>query len=128
MTEVLAPADVETAVHAIADRAKTASRELARANRALKDQALLAIAAALTEHEGAILDANAVDVQQARDNGISGSMLDRLTLTTERVAALSAALENLATLPDPVGSVVRGQTLPNGLRLRQINVPLGVVA
>ena len=55
-------------------------------------------------------------------------MLDRLTLTDARIAGLAAALENLANLPDPVGNVVRGQTLPNGLRLRQVNVPMGVVA
>ena len=55
-------------------------------------------------------------------------MLDRLTLTDARIDGLAAALENLANLPDPVGNVVRGQTLPNGLRLRQINVPMGVVA
>ncbi|HSL35235.1 MAG TPA: glutamate-5-semialdehyde dehydrogenase, partial [Arthrobacter sp.] len=61
-------------------------------------------------------------------NGTSAALLDRLTLTDARIKGLAAALENLATLPDQVGNVVRGQTLPNGLRLRQVNVPMGVVA
>jgi glutamate-5-semialdehyde dehydrogenase len=76
----------------------------------------------------AILTANAMDVENGKANGTSAALLDRLTLTEARVAGLVAALENLANLPDPVGNVVRGQTLPNGLRLRQVNVPMGVVA
>lgn len=120
--------DVESAVHAIADRSREASRRMARANRAWKDRGLRAVAAALLQHQDRILSANARDVAAGRDNGTSAALLDRLTLTGARVQALAAALENLANLPDPVGNVVRGQTLPNGLRLRQINVPMGVVA
>ena len=129
-SEGLPPAatDVEAAVHAIADRSRTASRRMARANRAWKDRGLRAIGAALLEHKGRILAANAKDVETGRTNGTSAALLDRLTLTDARVQALAAALENLANLPDPVGNVVRGQTLPNGLRLRQVNVPMGVVA
>lgn len=119
---------VEAAVHSIADRSRQAARHLGQANRAWKDRALRAIGAALREQEGTILAANAKDVESGRSNGTSAAMLDRLTLTTERVEGLVEALENLAGLPDPVGNVVRGQTLPNGLRLRQINVPMGVVA
>ncbi|MDQ0768859.1 glutamate-5-semialdehyde dehydrogenase [Pseudarthrobacter defluvii] len=124
----LSPADVETAVHAIADRSRHAARRLSTANRAWKDRGLRAVGAALQENVQAILAANAMDVQRGRDNGTSKALLDRLTLTETRVAGLVAALENLANLPDPVGNVVRGQTLPNGLRLRQVNVPMGVVA
>src|SRR5450830_1206180 len=120
--------DVEAAVHAIADRSRAASRDMARANRAWKDRGLRAIGAALQQHRGTILAANAKDVAAGRANGTSAAMLDRLTLNGARIEALAAALENLANLPDPVGNVVRGQTLPNGLRLRQVNVPLGVVA
>jgi len=120
--------DVEAAVHAIADRARTASRRIARATRARKDEALRTIAAALLEHEPRILAANAQDVERGRGNGTSKAMLDRLSLTPARIQGLADALENLASQPDPVGTVVRGQTLPNGLRLRQVNVPMGVVA
>ncbi|KUM32861.1 glutamate-5-semialdehyde dehydrogenase [Arthrobacter sp. EPSL27] len=120
--------DVEAAVHAIADRSRHAARRMARANRAWKDRGLRAIAAALGEHKDRILAANSKDVAAGKANGTSAAMLDRLTLTDARIQGLAAALENLANLPDPVGNVVRGQTLPNGLRLRQVNVPMGVVA
>jgi glutamate-5-semialdehyde dehydrogenase len=125
---VSASGDVEAAVHAIADRSRLAARRLAMANRAWKDRALRAVGAALQENSAAILSANSKDVAAGKANGTSAAMLDRLTLTDARIAGLVAALENLANLPDPVGNVVRGQTLPNGLRLRQVNVPMGVVA
>jgi glutamate-5-semialdehyde dehydrogenase len=124
----LSSGDVEAAVHAIADRSRHAARRMAMANRAWKDRALRAVGAALEENTQAILAANATDVAAGKANGTSVAMLDRLTLTEARIAGLVAALENLANLPDPVGNVVRGQTLPNGLRLRQVNVPMGVVA
>ncbi|MEK0157042.1 glutamate-5-semialdehyde dehydrogenase [Arthrobacter oryzae] len=124
----LSPAEVEAAVHAIADRSRHAARSMARANRAWKDKGLRAIGAALLAGKARILAANAKDVEAGRANGTSAALLDRLTLNDARIDALAAALENLAGLPDPVGNVVRGQTLPNGLRLRQVNVPMGVVA
>jgi glutamate-5-semialdehyde dehydrogenase len=124
----LSPADVEAAVHSIADRSRHAARSMARANRAWKDKGLRAIGAALLANKSRILAANAKDVDAGRANGTSAALLDRLTLNDARIEALAAALENLAGLPDPVGNVVRGQTLPNGLRLRQVNVPMGVVA
>ena len=126
--DALSPAEVEAAVHAIADRSRHAARRMSTANRAWKDRGLRAVGAALQENVQAILAANAMDVQRGKDNGTSAALLDRLTLTEARVASLVSALENLANLPDPVGNVVRGQTLPNGLRLRQVNVPMGVVA
>jgi glutamate-5-semialdehyde dehydrogenase len=122
------PADVEAAVLAIGDRARVASRAVARANRAWKDRALHAVGAALKEHEGQILAANERDLEAGRENRTSKALLDRLALTPARIDGLVSALENLAGLPDPVGNVVRGQTLPNGLRMRQVNVPMGVVA
>lgn len=124
----LSEADVEAAVHAIADRSRKASRRMAMANRAWKDRGLEAIGKALQDSADAILAANARDVAAGKANGTSAAMLDRLTLTRTRIAGLVSALDNLAGLPDPVGNVVRGQTLPNGLRLRQVNVPMGVVA
>ncbi|MCU1571932.1 MAG: glutamate-5-semialdehyde dehydrogenase [Micrococcaceae bacterium] len=133
MTDLAVPpvgtsADLTDAIHAVTDRARTAARDLAQAPRAIKDAALLAMAAALQDGSGDILAANALDLAEGRSNGTSTPLLDRLTLTPARIGTLSAALESLASLPDPVGNVVRGQTLPNGLRLRQVNVPLGVVA
>ncbi|BCW19412.1 gamma-glutamyl phosphate reductase [Arthrobacter sp. NtRootA9] len=124
----LQPSDVEAAVHSIADRSRRAARRMAMANRAWKDRALHAVGAALKANTQAILEANARDVAAGKANGTSAALLDRLTLTGARIDGLVAALENLANLPDPVGNVVRGQTLPNGLRLRQVNVPMGVVA
>ncbi|MCO4257069.1 glutamate-5-semialdehyde dehydrogenase [Pseudarthrobacter cellobiosi] len=124
----LSAEDVEAAVHAIADRSKHAARRMASANRAWKDRGLRAIGTALLARKDQILAANAKDVAAGKANGTSAAMLDRLTLTDARITGLVDALENLANLPDPVGNVVRGQTLPNGLRLRQINVPMGVVA
>ncbi len=124
----LSPEDVQAAVHAIADRSRKAARRMGQANRAWKDRALRAIGAALVENRKHVLEANAKDVAEGRANGTSAALLDRLTLTPARIDGLVAALENLAGLPDPVGNVVRGQTLPNGLRLRQVNVPMGVVA
>lgn len=122
------PAEVEAAVYAVADRSRQAARSIGRANRALKDRGLRAIGAALQERKAQILAANAKDVEAGSANGTSAALLDRLTLNDARIEALAGALENLAGLPDPVGNVVRGQTLPNGLRLRQVNVPMGVVA
>jgi glutamate-5-semialdehyde dehydrogenase len=124
----LSPADVEAAVYSVADRSRHAARSMARANRAWKDKGLRAIGAALIDSKNQILAANAKDVEAGRANGTSAALLDRLSLNETRIEALAAALENLAGLPDPVGNVVRGQTLPNGLRLRQVNVPMGVVA
>ncbi|MFW0775034.1 glutamate-5-semialdehyde dehydrogenase [Paenarthrobacter nitroguajacolicus] len=124
----LSPEDVQAAVHAVADRSRKAARRMGQANRAWKDRALRAIGTALLENRKHVLDANAKDVAVGRGNGTSAALLDRLTLTPSRIDGLVAALENLAGLPDPVGNVVRGQTLPNGLRLRQVNVPMGVVA
>ncbi len=123
-----AAGELEAAVHSIADASRRAARKMAHANRAWKDRGLRAIGAALVQHEARILAANAKDIAAGKASGTSAALLDRLTLTDARIAALTAALENLATLPDPVGNVVRGQTLPNGLRLRQVNVPMGVVA
>lgn len=128
MTEQIVEVNVASEVKAITDRARRAARRMAGANRAWKDKGLRAIAKALVANQEIILAANAKDVAAGRVNGTSVPMLDRLTLTKPRMQGLADALENLATLPDPVGNVVRGQTLPNGLRMRQINVPMGVVA
>lgn len=92
-----------------------------------KDRALLALADALDANVDAIVAANDVDVSRARANGTSDALIDRLTLTPPRLSAIAEALRDVAGLPDPVGEVVRGYTLPNGLQVRQVRVPLGVV-
>ncbi|MGO1317581.1 MAG: glutamate-5-semialdehyde dehydrogenase [Cellulomonadaceae bacterium] len=119
--------DVTEQVNEIARRAKIAARTLAVAPRAVKDAALHALADALVAQAARIVEANAADVDRGRENGMSPGLLDRLTLTPDRVGAIAEALRELAALPDPVGEVVRGSTLPNGLRLRQLRVPMGVV-
>ena len=110
-----------------ARRAKTAAAALAPLPRSVKDAALLAMADALIAATPAILAANALDVEAGREAGTSEAMLDRLALTAPRVAAMADGLRHVASLPDPVGEVVRGGTLANGLELRQVRVPLGVV-
>ncbi len=121
------PDDVRDAVFAIARRARAAARELAGATRATKDTALHAMADALVAAAPEIVSANAVDLERGQANGVSAGLLDRLTLTTARVAGIADALREVASLPDPVGEMVRGSTLPNGLRLQQVRVPMGVV-
>ncbi|GLY96241.1 glutamate-5-semialdehyde dehydrogenase [Actinoplanes sp. NBRC 103695] len=107
--------------------ARIAAIDLAAATRAEKDAALLLMADRLVERADDIVAANEVDVRNAREGGQSEAMIDRLTLTVERVGAMAAQLRDLAGLPDPVGDVVRGSTLANGLELRQVRVPFGVV-
>ena len=119
--------DVTEAVFAIARRARVAARALATATRATKDDALHAMADALVAAADEVVAANAVDLANGRAAGLKAGLLDRLTLTPERIDGIAAALRELAALPDPVGEVVRGSTLPNGLRLRQLRVPMGVV-
>lgn len=119
--------DVQEAVFAVARRARVAARELAGATRATKDAALHAMADALVANAPEIVAANTHDVERGRDAGMAAGLLDRLTLTEARIAAIADALREVAGLPDPVGEVVRGSTLPNGLRLRQVRVPMGVV-
>ncbi|MEU3371565.1 glutamate-5-semialdehyde dehydrogenase [Streptomyces sp. NPDC006660] len=110
-----------------AQQARAAAAEIAPLPRAVKDDVLHAIADALEARTAEIVEANAVDVAKAREAGTSETVIDRLTLTPERIAAIASDVRDVAALPDPVGEVVRGSTLPNGIDLRQIRVPLGVV-
>ncbi|QDY65438.1 glutamate-5-semialdehyde dehydrogenase [Glutamicibacter halophytocola] len=119
--------DVTSSVNQLADRARRASRVLKRANRDWKDRALLAMAAGIDANRSKIFQENKKDLEAGRANGTSTAMLDRLKLDDSRIDGLIAALHELAGLPDPVGRVVRGETLPNGLRMRQVNVPMGVI-
>jgi glutamate-5-semialdehyde dehydrogenase len=114
-------------VHDAARRARTAAGILAVATRADKDAALHAMADALVAGTETILAANARDVDAARAAGTDESVIDRLQLDSGRVRAFADGLRDIAALPDPVGEVVRGATLPNGLRMQQIRVPMGVI-
>ncbi|MGK5680710.1 glutamate-5-semialdehyde dehydrogenase [Actinoplanes sp. URMC 104] len=107
--------------------ARVAAIDLAAATRAEKDRALLLMADRLVERSPDVVAANEVDVANARAAGLSEAVIDRLTLTPARVEAMADGLRQLAALPDPVGDVVRGSTLANGLELRQVRVPFGVV-
>ena len=118
----------EEAVRAAAVRARTAGHVLATATRAVKDAALLAMAQALLDSQETILAANGEDVTRAEAAGTPSNIVDRLRLDNNRLAAMAQGLRDVAGLPDPVGEVLRGSTLANGLELRQDRVPLGVVA
>ncbi len=116
-----------SAVLDVARRGREASITLASLTRAQKDAALHAIADALVRHADEIVTANSDDLSRAREAGTSEGILDRLTLDAKRLGAIADAARAIAELPDPVGEVIRGYTLPNGLQVRQIRVPLGVV-
>lgn len=119
---------VETpTVHDLCVEAKRASRALAQLDTATKDAALHAIADALQERVDDIIEANALDLEAGREAGLSPALMDRLRLDTARVAAMVAGVRAVAALPDPVGEVIDGQRLPNGLDVRKVRVPLGVI-
>ncbi len=114
-------------VKEVAQRAKNAARELRMLTREQKDEALRVIASRLKAEKDFISTENHKDLEAARASGTSEALIDRLTLNGERIDDIANALIDVAALPDPVGEVVRGYTLPNGLQVRQIRVPLGVV-
>ncbi|ERH15893.1 glutamate-5-semialdehyde dehydrogenase [Actinomyces johnsonii F0510] len=119
--------DAHELVTATARSARAAQRSLARAPRAVKDAALEAMAHSLTEHTEAILAANAADLQRGRESGMKSGLLDRLALDAGRLSDIAGALREVAALPDPVGQIIDGSVMPNGLRVRRVRVPLGVV-
>ncbi|MFC4372469.1 glutamate-5-semialdehyde dehydrogenase [Nocardia halotolerans] len=125
--EVTPELDIRAAVHDAARRARVASRVLAQLTTAQKNDALHAAADALLAAADRILAANAEDIATAQAAGTEANLLDRLRLTKARIDGIASGLRQVAGLPDPVGVVVRGSTLPNGLEIRQTRVPLGVV-
>jgi glutamate-5-semialdehyde dehydrogenase len=108
--------------------ARRAARQLARTSTGVKDAALEAIAAALTERAADVLEANEQDMRAGREADLSSALLDRLLLDEQRLGAIAAAVRQIAALPDPVGEVIEGRRLPNGLDVRKVRVPLGVIA
>ncbi len=119
--------DLRREVHNAARRARVAARALALLPTVAKDAALQSAADAIGAHTERILAANAEDLDAARAAGTPTAMLDRLALDSKRIDGIAAGLRQVAGLPDPVGEVLRGYTLPNGLHLRQQRVPLGVI-
>ena len=111
----------------LARRARDAAHDLAVATRADKDAALHAMADALEDRFPEVLAANEADLEAAAESGTPAAQLDRLRLDEQRVAGMAAGLRDVANLPDPVGEVLRGSVLANGLELRQVRVPFGVV-
>src|SRR5262245_59729749 len=110
-----------------ARHSREAATVLATASRRLKDAALEAMATAVVERSSEILVANERDILRSRATDTPAHLIDRLRLNVDRLRSMADGLRQVAALPDPVGEVLRGSTLPNGVELRQIRVPLGVV-
>ena len=124
----MASITVAPSVTDICVAAKHAARGLAATSSAVKDAALLAIASALEARVPEILEANARDLEAGRDSGLSDALMDRLALDAGRIQAMADGVREIVALPDPVGEVIDGFRLPNGLDVRKVRVPLGVVA
>jgi glutamate-5-semialdehyde dehydrogenase len=116
------------AVTELGRRAREASRTLAKASTAAKDEALHAAAEVLERRPSEVLAANEADLEAAAAGGMEAGPLDRLRLTEARITAMAAGLRNVAGLPDPIGEILDGWRRPNGLRIQRVRVPLGVVA
>lgn len=117
----------EQQMNDLGQRARAAARQLAKASGAQKTAALKAMAAGLRQEIPALLAANASDLANADARGITGAMRDRLVLTEARIEGMAAGLDEIANLPDPVGEVLGMQTRPNGLKVGQVRIPLGVI-
>ena len=115
-------------VSSICKAASASAPLVARLTTEVKDRALLAMAAKLRQSAGPLREANQIDVERARADGVSSTLIDRLTLTGSRLDGMAAGLEAVAKQPDPVGEIVDGWTRPNGLAIQKVRVPLGVVA
>lgn len=118
---------MNTTVLEMAQRAKAAARQLTAVDTATKNAALTAMADALLANAVRIKDANATDIAAGRENGLSDTLLDRLTLNDARIRSMAEGLQQVAALPDPVGQILSGGRLANGLEMQRVRVPLGVV-
>lgn len=118
---------MKTLIEQLGEAAKSAATVLANCSTAQKNKALCAIADSLLSHEAEILQANRLDVDQARQKGTPTPMLDRLSLDSNRIAAMAEGVRQVASLPDPVGEVLSMWQRPNGLTIGQKRVPLGVI-
>ena len=118
---------IDSLMAGIGRNARAAARPLAVATAAQKNRALEAMAAEIESHGAAILAANALDLDAARESGAAASFLDRLTLTPERIAGIAAAIRDIAAQKDPVGDVIAEWDRPNGLHIERVRTPLGVI-
>lgn len=116
-----------TAMEQMGQKARQAARELNAVSGTQKNAALEAMASSLEEQTGAVLEANDRDITRARAAGMIDSMIDRLRLTKERVAGMAAGIRSIRALTDPVGEVMEGRRLENGLEVRKVRVPMGVI-
>lgn len=119
--------DLDTLLDTLGRHARTASRAMSAASSSSKAAALHAMAAALAEHETALLAANAEDLQAARAAGLDAALLDRLAITPKRLAGMAEGLRQIAAMPDPVGELTATQTRPNGMQVARMRVPIGVI-
>lgn len=120
-------ADFASLVEGLALKGRAAQRKLAALSSAAKADALMQSAAAIREDSAAILSANAQDVADGEARGLTGAMLDRLTLDPNRLESMASALEAVASLPDPVGDIIDSSTRPNGLEISRVRVPIGLI-
>jgi len=127
-TEVIGSGSAPMSVRELCLGARDAARRLAQVDTGVKNRALDAIADALVSRTIEIIEANALDLEAGRAAGLPGALMDRLALDAARVEAMADGARAIAALPDPVGEVVEGFRLPNGLDVRKVRVPLGVVA
>ncbi|MGB3730018.1 MAG: gamma-glutamyl-phosphate reductase, partial [Thermodesulfobacteriota bacterium] len=111
----------------IASKSKAASAELSRASSGSKDDALIKMAQDLIEKADYIIAENQKDIEEAKSKGLSSAMIDRLTLTPERLEKVAQGLREVRALTDPVGEVLRMWTRPNGLKVGRMRIPLGVI-
>ena len=109
------------------EKAKKASYKLSVLNSTAKNHALQKVASRLLERSDEILKANAIDIENAKEKGITGALMDRLTLNSQRIKAMAEGVEQIVSLPDPVGEVVSMWRRPNGLQIGQQRVPIGVI-
>jgi glutamate-5-semialdehyde dehydrogenase len=119
--------DLQAAILDMGRRARAASHELVKLSAEQKNRILRAMAGQLRTDEVEILRANMLDLERARQNGLSAAMIDRLTLDAKRLEVIAKALEEVAELPDPVGELLADWTRPNGIRIRKVRVPIGVI-
>src|SRR5688572_18476141 len=125
------PVAMAVATQSVSDvcrTAKAAARELAALDSATKDRALLAVAEALEARTSEILEANVRDLEAGRESGLSAALMDRLALDAGRIDTIARGVRDIVALPDPVGEVIGGSRFANGLEMRKVRVPLGVVA
>ena len=118
---------ITTLIEDIAKRARAASLDLATLSTEAKNRFLERLATELVEQTDAIIAANALDLEAAKTNGLAGPMLERLSLTAERIAAMAEGVQQVAALPDPVGAEIERLSPPKGFDLRKIRVPMGVI-